>query len=169
MNQTAGHIVRTVIWSLVVPPAVTVAGPSLLLAQYRDRLWLPGGWHWLGAPPVLIGVGVYLWSAWCFVAMGHGTPNPLDPPRQLVARGPYACSRNPMYVACMLILVGEVVWTGYDSLARYLIVSLVLVWAWVRLWEEPQLARRHGAAYRDYCARVPRWLALRPRIAHAQL
>ena len=169
MTPLVGHILRTVIWSLLIPPAVTVAGPGLLLARFQDRIWQPGGWRWLGVVPVSIGVGVYLWSAWCFVAMGKGTPNPLDPPRRLVARGPYAHSRNPMYVACMLILLGEVMWTGYDSLTRYLLISLMLVWAWVRLWEEPQLARRHGMAYRDYCAQVPRWLPLRPRASHAPM
>jgi protein-S-isoprenylcysteine O-methyltransferase Ste14 len=32
-----------------------------------------------------------------FVTVGRGTPFPLDPPRQLVDRGPYAIIRNPMF------------------------------------------------------------------------
>ena len=28
---------------------------------------------------------------------------------------------------------------------------------YIRLHEEPKLAKRFGARYRDYCARVPRW------------
>lgn len=166
MSSLAGRLCRTFVWTVLVPGSVTVVVPLLILTHCPHQLWRPGPWRWLGLLPILAAVVLYLWSAWNFVALGAGTPNPLEPPRSLVARGPYAVSRNPMYVACFLAVGGEVWLTGSDWLARFFIGELVVVWLWVRWWEEPQMARRHADSYRAYCARVPRWLGL-PRAKSA--
>jgi protein-S-isoprenylcysteine O-methyltransferase Ste14 len=166
MTSFVGNCVRTVLWSAVVPGGVTAAVPILIFRLNQHQLWNPGPWHWLGLLPVLAAICLYLWSAWSFVAIGGGTPNPLEPPRNLVARGPYALTRNPMYLACFLAVLGEEWFTASDWLARYLAGGVVLVWAWVLVWEEPQMRRRHADAYRAYCRQVPRWFGL-PRTSGA--
>jgi protein-S-isoprenylcysteine O-methyltransferase Ste14 len=150
-------LVRTVLYSLVVPVPVTVLVPWWLLTLPEARLW-DGPWRWLGLAPILLGAALYCWCAWSFAGHGGGTPNPAEPPRRLVAVGPYRWVRNPMYVACMTILVGECVVTGAPWLLKWLLGSLLVVEALVRLWEEPGMRRRYGAEYADYCARVGRWL-----------
>jgi protein-S-isoprenylcysteine O-methyltransferase Ste14 len=166
MTSFAGHLLRTLLWSALVPGGVTVLVPALFLHFDHHQLWSVGAWRWCGALPIAAAVGLYLWSAWSFVAIGDGTPNPLEPPRHLVARGPYAFSRNPMYVACFLAVLGEEWFTASDWLARYLVGGVLLMWGWVLWWEEPKLERRHAQAYRDYCRQVPRWFGL-PRRASA--
>ncbi len=160
MSGILGRIVRTVLWSVVVPGGVTAVVPCLILHLDQHQLWSPGPLRWIGVLPITAAACLYLWSAWSFVAIGAGTPNPLDPPRNLVARGPYALTRNPMYLACFLAVLGEEWLTASDWLARYLAGGMILVWSWVLAWEEPQMARRHAEAYRAYCRQVPRWLGL---------
>ena len=78
-------------------------------------------------------------------------------PEQLVTRGPYAFSRNPMYVA----------WTGlYLGLAVLfrsfwvLLLTPIVVTAVHRtvLREEDTLAESFGETYRSYQAGVPRYV-----------
>ena len=147
---------HTLVYSLVVPVSITVVAPWWLWIHDQTRLW-SAPWRWLGVAPIAVGVALYLWSAWAFTSPGGGTPNPADPPRRLVALGPYRIVRNPMYVACMLVIAGECALTGSDWLLRYLAGSLLVVAALVRLWEEPGMRKRHGAAYDAYCAQVGRW------------
>jgi protein-S-isoprenylcysteine O-methyltransferase Ste14 len=94
---------------------------------------------------------------------GRGTLAPWSPPRHLVTSGLYQYSRNPMYVAVTLVLAG---WTvGYESraLATYLAVVVVAFHLRVVFYEEPWLERTFGAEWRDYAARVPRWIGMRRR------
>jgi len=62
---------------------------------------------------VLIGAGmVLIWRSYADLAQaGQGTPNPLRPPKKLVASGSYLLCRHPM-------------WLGYDLAALGVIVIL---------------------------------------------
>jgi protein-S-isoprenylcysteine O-methyltransferase Ste14 len=89
---------------------------------------------------------------------GHGTLNTAGSSAALVTSGPYRYSRNPMYVGLALLYLGlatlfAVVW------AVFLIVPLILyTQRGVIIPEERYLRQAFGEAYRDYCARVRRWL-----------
>ena len=52
------------------------------------------------------GATIAIWCIVAFALVGHGTPAPFDPPRRLVARGPYRYVRNPMYLGAGLALAG---------------------------------------------------------------
>ncbi len=93
-----------------------------------------------------------------FVFIGRGTPAPFDPPRRLVVRGPYRLIRNPMYVGATAALSGAAVYYQSVSLAAYAVVFLGAMHVFVRMYEEPVLARTFGKDYADYCALVGRWL-----------
>jgi len=54
----------------------------------------------------ITGVFLAIWCILTFVLEGRGTPAPFDPPRQLVANGPYRFVRNPMYLGALFALVG---------------------------------------------------------------
>jgi protein-S-isoprenylcysteine O-methyltransferase Ste14 len=76
----------------------------------------------------------------------------------LVTGGPFAHVRNPIFTAVMVFAVGML-------LAVPNVVSLVGfatvvagIQLQVRLVEEPYLLRAHGAAYREYAARVGRFV-----------
>lgn len=81
----------------------------------------------------------------------------LDRPRVLLTTGPYAISRNPMYVGWAMIHLGIGVlagsaWTG---------LSLPLALAWIHRevrHEERRLAAVFGQEFTAYRAAVPRYL-----------
>jgi protein-S-isoprenylcysteine O-methyltransferase Ste14 len=98
-----------------------------------------------------------------FVTEGLGTPAPVAPPQRLVVGGLYRYVRNPMYVAVLSCVVGQALLFGRASLWVYGALVTVAMVAFVRLYEEPNLARRFGADYEAYRRAVPGWLPrLRP-------
>ena len=88
----------------------------------------------------------------------HGTPAPMDPPKELVVVGFYRYVRNPMYVGIILILIGYFLWFGYWSLLIYTASVFIVIHLFVTLYEEPTLQRKFGESYEKYCRRVPRWI-----------
>ena len=76
----------------------------------------------------------------------------------LVNRGMFAHSRNPLYVANLLLFLGLAI--VHNGWAMYLIVLPFFVVAYVCIVaaEEAYLVERFGAAYAEYRRRVPRWM-----------
>ncbi len=112
----------------------------------------------IAIPFWLIGSLMVLWCFWAFTFTGRGTPLPLDPPRELVATGPYRLVRNPIYVGVLLIFLGHFLWFGYWALLMYTVLSFIGVHAFIVLYEEPALKKKFGAAYAEYLNNVPRWI-----------
>src|SRR5262249_21183385 len=116
-----------------------------------------------GVIPFLLGVAIYLWCAWHFTFTGRGTPAPIDPPKHLVARGPYRVVRNPMYVGVLTAVLGEALLFQSLSLVVYAALVLLAVHLFVFFYEAPSLRQQSGASYQDYGAQVPRWI---PRLSN---
>ena len=62
---------------------------------------------WPAVVVIALGAGVYFWCLSLFATVGRGTPGPWDAPRRVVVVGPYRWVRNPIYVAALLVVVGE--------------------------------------------------------------
>lgn len=76
---------------------------------------------------------------------------------ELVTRGLYARSRNPIYVGFIVISSGLFLAMPNAVTALCAVLNPVVLSRIVRLEEAFQRAR-HGAAFDAYAARVPRWL-----------
>ncbi len=88
----------------------------------------------------------------------------LDKNRDLSISGPYAYTRNPLYVGTAVVGAGFAVAGGVWWLAVLFAAFLGLVYLPVVAEEESHLANLFPA-YREYAAKVPRfWPALRPRV-----
>jgi protein-S-isoprenylcysteine O-methyltransferase Ste14 len=78
-------------------------------------------------------------------------------PERIVESGPYALTRNPMYLGHLIFLTGLTLATRSPLAAA--IAGFHLAWFRERVQRDEQRLRdRFGTAYVDYCARVPRWL-----------
>jgi protein-S-isoprenylcysteine O-methyltransferase Ste14 len=112
----------------------------------------------LAIPLWLIGGLTVLWCFWAFTFKGRGTPDPTDPPKELVVTGPYRYVRNPIYVGVVFIFLGHFLWFGYWALLIYPALAFLGVHFFVVWYEEPTLKRRFGASYEEYLKSVPRWI-----------
>lgn len=108
------------------------------------------------------GAILVVWCVLGFALIGRGTPAPFDPPRRLVARGPYRFMRNPMYLGAALVLGGAALY--FTSLALLGFTALFVLGAhlFAVKYEEPRLRRKFGDEYREYSSRVHRWRPTHP-------
>jgi protein-S-isoprenylcysteine O-methyltransferase Ste14 len=91
---------------------------------------------------------------------GRGRPR-RGPRPQFVIAGPYTRLRNPLLAGAILGLLGVALATQSGALGLAVVAVAIAAHVWVVRVEEPRLRDRFGEAYREYLARVPRWL---PRI-----
>ena len=136
-----------------------LAIPALLLYATGTGLRPPpGALALLGAAVIALAHLALLWLVVAFVRTGRGTQLPLDPPRELVLRGPYRWIRNPMYLLYTAIVLGEAILYRSPALLVYTGGFWLLTHLYVVGVEERTLKRRFGATYADYCRRAGRWL-----------
>lgn len=86
------------------------------------------------------------------------TLDPNGEPEHLVTSGPFGITRNPMYLANTLLLIGVAFVSG---IAWFLLFAFLAAFATQKLAienEEKVLAAKFGKKYRDYAKRVRRWI-----------
>jgi protein-S-isoprenylcysteine O-methyltransferase Ste14 len=79
---------------------------------------------------------------------------------RLVTRGPYRYTRNPQYIGDSLLALGYMIFTN-SWLAGLIGILGVILNILAPFTEEPWLDARYGDSYREYKARVPRWVGRR--------
>jgi protein-S-isoprenylcysteine O-methyltransferase Ste14 len=124
---------------------LVTAVPFLPAAPRRDWLLLPAD------VATLAGILYALWSL-LYLRRSFSI---LPQARRLVTGGPYALSRNPLYlgelVASWSVFLPTIAWAGFGVLSVNVVLQLVRVFA-----EERVLARSFGQEYAVYRRRVPR-------------
>jgi protein-S-isoprenylcysteine O-methyltransferase Ste14 len=138
---------------------------ALLLGAVADRR-LPvsdavqdkGTVRWVvGSSLILAGLGLFVTGIANFSAAATPVPTN-EPSRALVTTGIHGWTRNPIYLGMFLVYGG----IGIAARSPWTLVLglplAVTIRCGVVAREERYLARRFGDAYRDYTARVPRWL-----------
>ncbi len=99
------------------------------------------------------------WGAATFARSGT-TVSPTSPDRttRVVRSGPFAFTRNPMYVGVLLVVAAWGIWLR----SPWLLLALPAMAAYLTRFqivpEERILREKFGAEYDAYCARVRRWL-----------
>jgi protein-S-isoprenylcysteine O-methyltransferase Ste14 len=111
---------------------------------------------WVGVFFCLSGLLLLLWSLISFgqsFRVGIDT----DRPERLMTTGAFAYSRNPIYVAFALILLGQFLIFSNWILLVYLGAA---IWLFNRqvLREEEFLKEHYGREYTEYCSRVRRYI-----------
>ena len=112
-----------------------------------------------GGALVVAGAALNVWSVRLFERKSVGVC-PFSFAPALVTAGPFALSRNPMYVGLVALSAGVTLLTGV--LANLWISVAFAIWlhhAYV-LPEERFLRDRFGAAYDEYAKHVPRWVLI---------
>jgi protein-S-isoprenylcysteine O-methyltransferase Ste14 len=111
---------------------------------------------WAGVAACAAGLLLVLWSLVSF-QQSFRIGIDADRPDRLITFGIFAFSRNPIYVAFALILIGEFLIFPHTILLAYIVGFVLLVHRQV-LREEEYLKAHYGREYLDYCNRVRRYL-----------
>jgi protein-S-isoprenylcysteine O-methyltransferase Ste14 len=144
-----------------------VSGASTFFVRWRVRLGYPLAIAvlWFARPnplSILIGAVVGLAGLWL---RGYAAGF-LHKHEILTVTGPYARTRNPLYLGSAILALGVAVathsWTSVIILCSY----FVLFYSIVMRREEKELESRYGAAFSEYARAVPLFL---PRVKAAML
>ncbi len=112
----------------------------------------------IGFLMICSGVIVFFYSWSLFRIFGEGSTHPIDPPSRIVIKGLYRYTRNPIYVAWVIVLFGVFIYFGHILLLIYAVINGVILHLYVILREEPVLRQRFGEEYTSYTESVPRWI-----------
>jgi protein-S-isoprenylcysteine O-methyltransferase Ste14 len=156
MTRSLGPILKTILFTILVPGTVAVLVPSWLVGVFH--LPKSGALTSLGAAIFLVGAAIYFRCAWEFAVRGLGTPAPIAPTKFLVTTALHRYVRNPMYIGVFTVLVGEAVAFRSVVLFGYAALFCVPVQLFVVFYEEPTLRRQFGESYEEYRQSVPRWI-----------
>lgn len=146
--------------TLIPPPLVYAAG--LGLSWWLEHLVSLGfapsmavqqiAWIVLGVGSVLM-----LWAV-LTIWQHHTTVNPYKGVSNLVTTGPFVFSRNPIYLADVIVYFAVMVLMG----TVWPVFFAPLVWVVMRYGviahEEAHLTAKFGEVYLAYCQRVRRWI-----------
>ena len=146
--------------SPIYPPFYFVFANLLMVGIHFA---LPGSRLW--GPPVrdlgwvfwVVGVCVAVYCRLLFAR--YKTPvRPFQASTELITEGPYLVSRNPIYLAMVVCLIGTAILSG--SVLVWLIPApfAFLIQKYFIEKEEEHLREQFGDEYDTYRARVRRWL-----------
>ena len=80
---------------------------------------------------------------------------------ELKMTGIYARTRNPIYFSWWICGIGAILCVHNVWLLLLIPIQWVILTVVIRNTEEKWLYELHGEAYKDYCARVNRWIPLK--------
>ena len=153
MNRAA---VYTVVFFFVAPGTNAVLVPWLITGWERPDVGV-GVLDALGAATIVLGLAAAVACFSRFVTEGSGTPAPVAPTESLVVGGLYRHVRNPMYLAVGAMIAGQALLFRSTGVWVWLLVFMLVVWAFVRGYEEPALTEQFGPSYQRYRESVPGW------------
>ncbi len=138
--------------TLVVLPAAVLAEQAVSRRRLRPR-WLP---------VMLAGFLQYKLAGAYRIRHAGGPPGMSQGfPERIIDTGPYALSRNPMYLGHIVWMAGLVLVTR--SPLALVAAAIRIPWYDARAAEdEARLEKAFGQQYVDYKGRVPRWIGLPP-------
>lgn len=148
--------------NVVIHPPIALA-IALVLAFALNWFW-PLPFVPLATPHIQVGVllaiGALLIIRWAIVTFRKARTNILtsQATTTIVSTGPFAYSRNPIYVAALIGMAGAAI--AFDSL--WFVAALIAIWFVLRFGviarEETYLERKFSTSYLDYKSKVRRWL-----------
>jgi protein-S-isoprenylcysteine O-methyltransferase Ste14 len=111
----------------------------------------------IGIVLMIIGIGIIVLARRELAHYGQPT-DPGHPTSKVVQTGVFSISRNPLYLASVIVFFGialalNILWAFVTLLASIVICCYVLI-----IPEEQYLTAKFGKEYEEYVASVRRWL-----------
>lgn len=128
---------------------LAVLASPWISSAWPEAGWINQGMEWAGL--ILMALAL-LGRCACMLYLGGRKG------ADLVADGPYAVCRNPLYVFSILAVLGIGLQTGSLTVGLILALAAWMIFRWIVSEEERMLRASFGAPFENYCARVPRFL-----------
>ena len=148
---------------VVAPPPLVYVPPLaagiLLHFMWEPLRFFPNWWigHAVGWPVIAASVLLAIWAVRT-MARGGEDLSVYKPTNAIISTGPFAFSRNPMYLPLTLLSVGIALVVNTVWPVVLLPGALIFMHYGVIRREEQYLLRLFGDQYRQYQARVRRWI-----------
>lgn len=150
----------TAVQAVDIPPFWLLS--ALILVWLQAQL-VPGLGHPFGlsriAGVVLVvsGVALMVWAVAAFRA--HQTSVvPHQVPRRIITTGPFARSRNPIYLGDVMVLSGAVLWWGPWPAALLIPIFVQILTRRFIAPEESRMKENFGEEFARFAAETPRWM-----------
>ena len=102
------------------------------------------------------------WRMWGVATAGTVTRRRSRDVQKLVNHGPFAWSRNPLYVGNVLIWMGVITISGVLWFLPVAILLFAVEYFYIVRYEEGVLESIFGKEYLEYKQRTPRWIPTPP-------
>ena len=146
--------------SRLFPPLFMIAGVlvGIGLQALRPLPFVPRtAGHWIGGWLIGAALGLGVWAVLTFRRAGT-TPDPHGDVTAFVLNGPFAFSRNPMYVTNVTFQIGAAFALDNAWILMFAPITWLLLDRIIIAGEERYLADKYGATYDAYRQKVRRWL-----------
>jgi protein-S-isoprenylcysteine O-methyltransferase Ste14 len=144
------------VWPPIAIGAPLVAGEVVTLVA-GDPVSLPA----VRVPLGVLFVAVFaVWNGWSLLLFRRHRTGllPGQATRTMMVSGPFARSRNPLYVGLLVLNLGlALLLPSLWALVLWPVAVVLVDWGAIRP-EERFLRERFGPAYEEYAGRVRRWL-----------
>lgn len=147
----------------VPPPAIFVIAGLLAWGLHTRLIFTIDGrgagivQRSLGAILVMAGLAFIVWAG-ATLARSHTTLHPNHAASHLVTKGPYAKTRNPIYLGLTAMFLGVALIVNSGWMIVLLPLVMLVVATMVIAREERHLQSRFGVDFDAYARRVRRWL-----------
>ena len=146
--------------ALRIPPLVIFAIAAISMLALSDFHFAATGWSLALSYVIWLLAALIAVSAVFSFSQLKTTVNPHKPDRasKLVVSGVFQYSRNPMYLALTMILIGGFFWLNTVWVVLPIVCFVLYLSHFQIKPEEVILRKKFGEEYLRYCARVRRWL-----------
>ena len=145
----------------IAPPPV-IALVAVAIGVVLGLIWpveiIPAPWQYVAGGPIIAGAVLLVMSAFRLFQRAK-TPVPTyRTPTALVTSGVYRLTRNPIYLAMVLLIIGLAV-----TLDNVWLLALAAIFQQIIRWgviarEEPFLEAKFGDQYSAFKQRTRRWI-----------
>jgi protein-S-isoprenylcysteine O-methyltransferase Ste14 len=145
---------------LVIILRVTIGREAIKTILVPVDITIPDPIKFCGLLVLALGFVLVIWANYTLLVIGKigfTAREPFHVPHTLVTEGPYKFTRNPIYLAVVLLAFGAGL--VLDSVS-FLILSPGLFYVfqkWFISWEEKKLEEKFGDDYREFKSQVRRW------------
>jgi protein-S-isoprenylcysteine O-methyltransferase Ste14 len=142
------------------PPLVYLVAIVIGAVLERVWRWRLSAARWtstLGALLIAVAIVLFVWAVREF-SRARTSPKPHEPTTAIVASGPFAFTRNPIYMSFTLVQLGVALLAQSGWILVLLVPALLFIQLGVIAREERYLESKFGDEYLRYRRTVRRWL-----------